>query len=166
MDFIVEFLESGGARIIKDPLLISKKKHLPNVLLNPDIAHLKGVSPSFWVREGDTIGSHTPEMIRSIVHESLTEEHSFATAQDAPFSSDSKFILKLEEIDAKREQDMHNILKAMNLEKKESQRNLIELEENFIILLQTVRDEIKEKESKAKKLFFIYILVMILLKFI
>lgn len=166
MDFLVEFLETGGARIIKDPLLIEKKKGLPNVLLSPDISHLKGVSPSFWVREGNTIGTHTPEIMRSIVLDSLTEEHPFSSPQDAPFSSESKFILKIEEIDAKREQDMHNILKSMSLEKKETQRNLIELEENFLQLIENLRAEIKLKESKAKKLFFIYILVMILLKFI
>lgn len=166
MDYLVEFLESGGARIIKDPLLVSKKKHLPNVLLSPDISHLKGVSPSFWIKDGESIGTHTPEMMRSIVNESLSDDHPFSTSQEAPFSGDSKFIKKIEEIDAKREQDMHNLLKAMNVDKKESAHKLVEMEEHFLFLLQALEEEVKKKESKAKKLFFIYILVMILLKFI
>lgn len=55
MDFLVEFLEKGGAWVIKDPTLIAAKKDSPDVLLNPVISHLRGVSPSFWKRVGDTI---------------------------------------------------------------------------------------------------------------
>ena len=55
MDFLVEFLDIG-AKLIKDPKTIEEKKGQSNVLLNPDIKHLKGISPSFWVKDGDKIG--------------------------------------------------------------------------------------------------------------
>jgi len=165
MDYLVEFLESG-ARIIKDPLLVQKKKDLPNVILNPDLSHLKGVSPSFWVKEGDTIGTlHTNESMKQVM-DSLSEVHPYSTPQDAPFSVDSKFIKKLEEIDAKRENDMHNVLRAMSHDKKDMIGNLWELEEKFLLIIQDVEHDIKKKHRQLKMLSFLYILLMILLKFL
>lgn len=55
MDFLVEFLDVG-AKIIKDPTIIEAKKNNDNVILNPDISHLIGISPSFWVKDGDKVG--------------------------------------------------------------------------------------------------------------
>ena len=164
MDYLVEFLESGGARIIKDPLLVEKKKDLPNVLLSPDISHLRGVSPSFWVKEGDTIGTKRPDETLKEVVQSLSEVHPFSTPEDAPFSSDSKFIKKLEEIDAKREKDLHNVLRAMTHDKKELLAEITDLDGKYSLIIQDLEYQIKKKEDKVKKLFFIYILVMILLK--
>jgi hypothetical protein len=165
MDYLVEFLESG-ARIIKDPLLVQKKKDLPNVIMNPDLSHLKGVSPSFWVKEGDTIGTlHPNESMKQII-DSLSEVHPYSTPQDAPFSADSKFIKKLEEIDAKRETDMHNVLRAMSHDKKDMIGNLWELEEKFLMIIQDVEYNIKKKHQQLKMLSFFYILLMILLKFL
>lgn len=166
MDYLVEFLESGGARIIKDPLLIDKKKHLPNVLLSPDLSHLKGVSPSFWIKEGDTIGAHTPSVMEKMVKESLSETHPFTTPQDLPFASDSKFISKLEEFDAKRESDMHNVLRAMSHDKKDLLAEITDLDGKYSLIIQDIEYQIKKKEDKVKKLFFIYILIMVLLKFL
>jgi len=165
MDYLVEFLESG-ARIVKDPLLVQKKKDLPNVLVNPDISHLKGVSPSFWVKEGDTIGTLHPNESLKQVMESLSEVHPFSTSQDAPFSVDSKFIKKIEEIDAKRENDMHNILRAMNHDKKDMLGNLWELDEKYALIIQDLEFQIKKKHGQLQMLSFLYILVMILLKFL
>jgi hypothetical protein len=163
MDYLVEFLDSG-ARIIKDPILVQKKKDLPNVILNPDLTHLKGISPSFWVQEGDTIGTLHPNESLKQVMDSLSEVHPFDRPGDAQFSADSKFIQKIEEIDAKREQDLHNVLKAMAHDKKDLLSDITELDDRFLMIIQDLEYQIKKKESKAKKLFFIYILVMILLK--
>jgi hypothetical protein len=52
-DYLVEFTDNG-ARIIKDPDSIEKKKNNENVLLNPVIPNK--VSPSKWVKNGDKIG--------------------------------------------------------------------------------------------------------------
>jgi len=165
MDFLVEFLESG-ARIIKDPLLISKKKHLPNVLLSPDISHLKGVSPSFWVREGDTIGTHTPQEIKKKVFESLNEDHSFSSSTDAPFSSDSKFIVKLKEIDAKRENDLHNLMKAMTYDRKLLTTKIDEIDHKFTQIVSALDQQLIKKQKQLKILSLMYIIGMILVKFI
>jgi hypothetical protein len=164
MDFLVEFLESGGARIIKDPLLVEKKKDLPNVLLSPDISHLRGISPSFWIREENTIGSKRPDESLKEIVKSLSEVHPFSSPQDAPFSSDSKFIEKLEEFDAKREKDLHNVLRAITHDKKELLAEISDLDGKYHLIIQDIEYQIKKKEDKVKKLFFIYILVMILLK--
>jgi hypothetical protein len=165
MDFLVEFLESG-ARIIKDPILVEKKKDSPNVILNPDLSHLKGISPSFWVKEGNTIGTLHPNESLKQVMDSLSENHPFDLPGEAVFSSDSKFIRKIEEIDAKREQDLHNVLKAMAHDKKDLQSDITELDDRFLTIIQNLEYQIKKKEAKAKKLFFIYILIMILVKFL
>jgi hypothetical protein len=165
MDFLVEFLESG-ARIIKDPILVEKKKDSPNVILNPDLSHLKGISPSFWVKEGNTIGTLHPNESLKQVMDSLSETHPFDLPGEAAFSGDSKFIQKIEEIDAKREQDLHNVLKAMAHDKKDLQSDITELDDRFLMIIQDLEYQIKKKEAKAKKLFFIYILIMILVKFL
>lgn len=165
MDYLVEFLETG-ARIIKDPLLISKKKHLPNVLLSPDISHLKGVSPSFWIKEGDTIGAHAPEEIRKKVTESLSEDHPFSSAADAPFSPDSKFIVKLEEIDAKRENDLHNLMKAMAYDRKFLITKIDEMDLKFTQIVSDFDQQLLKKQKQLKVLSLMYIIGMILVKFL
>lgn len=108
MDFLVEFLETG-ARIIKDPLLIERKKDLPNVLLNPTISHLKGISPSFWIKNGNVIEHHSAEVSRQMVMESLDEDHPFSTPADAPFARSSQFLAKVQEIDAKQDEQIKNL---------------------------------------------------------
>lgn len=113
MDYLVEFLEQGGARIIKDPMLIDRKKELPNVLLNPDVRHLRGVSPSFWVRKGDEIVAEDVSVIQSKVKSD--EVHSYSTPKDAPFSQTSKFIAKIEEIDAKQDEQIKSLGLQMSL---------------------------------------------------
>ena len=165
MDYLVEFLESG-ARIIKDPLLIEKKKDLPNVMLNPDVSHLKGVSPSFWVKEGDTIGTLHPQESLKMVMDSLEEKHSFDGPSDAPLSSTSKFVTKLEEIDAKREQDMHNLLKALKHSEKDMLRNVGEIDDKYAMIIQDLEYQVQKNHRQLRQLSFLYILVMILLKFL
>lgn len=117
MDYLVEFLEQGGARIIKDPMLIDRKKDLPNVLLNPDVRHLRGVSPSFWVRKGNEIVAEDISVIRSKVESD--EVHSFSTPRDAPFSQTSKFIAKLNEIDARQDEQIKLLSEQMSLHRKD-----------------------------------------------
>lgn len=53
---VVAFNENGmGARVLVNP------KEIPiNSLVNPDVKHLKGVSPTFWKRQGNTVQAMTP----------------------------------------------------------------------------------------------------------
>jgi len=164
MDFLVEFLESGGARIIKDPLLIDKKKHLPNVLLSPDISHLVGVSPSFWVREGDTIGTKHPQENLKQVLKDLSEVHSYSTKEDAPFSVDSKFIEKVNEVDARREKDIHNVLYAMKWDKKDLLKIIAEMDEKYTRAFAVVDSQFKKRDDQLKRLGFAFLLGIILVK--
>ncbi len=48
MDYLVEFLDIG-ARVIKDPVMIESKMGQDNVLLNPEIRPLTGISPSYSI---------------------------------------------------------------------------------------------------------------------
>lgn len=165
MDYLVEFLESG-ARIIKDPLLVQKKKDLPNVLLNPDLTHLKGVSPSFWVQEGDTIGTLHPNESLKQVMDSLSEVHPFDRPGDAPFSADSKFISKLDEIDAKHDKGFKHLKEKLLFHNDD-----IYLKLNDLTLNLELKDHLHKAQIRAMKkfgliLYFSCILAMILLKFL
>lgn len=51
-DFIVIFSENG-AKIVKDPETIKKRKNDNNVLFNPTIP--KSIPPHQWVKDGDEI---------------------------------------------------------------------------------------------------------------
>jgi hypothetical protein len=108
MDYLVEFLDTG-ARVIKDPHLVDKKRHLPNVLLNPKISHLRGISPSFWMRDGEGISVKDFNESKKQVLDSIEDFHSFATEKDLPFSSSSKFFTKISEIDAKHDEKIMNL---------------------------------------------------------
>jgi hypothetical protein len=165
MDYLVEFVESGGARIIKDPLLIDRKKDSPNVLLNPDIRHLRGVSPSFWIKEGDSIVARSSEETQKMVLESIDEVHPFATAVDAPFSQSSKFIAKIEEIDARQDEQIKNLSTKIMFHHDDMYSKLRELK-----LELDMKDHLHEAQIKSMKkigavLYFSCILAMLLLKF-
>jgi hypothetical protein len=150
MDFLVEFLESGGARIIKDALLVEKKKNFPNVLLNPDISHLKGISPSFWIKDGSVIDSHPPDVIEKQVRKSLSDYHPFSTQQEVEFSPDSKFISKIDEINSKREQDIHNLLKSFSGLKREIDCKIEELEDKLKVNLEDFKNQKIDAEEQLK----------------
>jgi hypothetical protein len=165
MDFLVEFLESG-ARIIKDPILVEKKKDSPNVILNPDLSHLKGISPSFWVKEGNTIGTLHPNESLKQVMDSLSENHPFDLPGEAIFSSDSKFIQKIEEIDAKRENDLHNLMKAMAYDRKFLTTKIDEMDLKFTQIVANLDQQLLKKQKQLKVLSLMYIIGMILVKFL
>lgn len=165
MDYLVEFLESG-ARIIKDPLLIEKKKGLPNVVFNPDLTHLKGVSPSFWVKEGDTIGTlHPNESLKQVIN-SLSEVHPFDRPGDALFSGDSKFISKLDEIDAKQDEQIRQLREKVLFHNDDMYSKFAEIK-----LVLDMKDNLHVAQINSMKKFGILlylscILAMILLKFL
>lgn len=88
MEYLVEFLVSG-ARIIKDPDIIAKKKNEPNTLLNPDLKHLRGVSPSFWVKKGDMIETLTTgEAVAAVEKHSIQKNTSQFLTGQTPFQED------------------------------------------------------------------------------
>lgn len=68
-EILIEFTNSG-ARIIRDPNIISIKKQQDNVLLNPDTSHLSGISPSFWKKDG--------KAIVSMDRDELTKAHAYS----------------------------------------------------------------------------------------
>lgn len=165
MDYLVEFLESG-ARIIKDPLLIEKKKGLPNVLLNPDLTHLKGVSPSFWVKEGSTIGTLHPNESLQMVMDSLSENHPFDGPGEAPLSTDSKFVRKIEEIDAKHDNMAKHLKDKILFHNQDMYLKLNDLTVKLEEKDHLHAAQIKSMKNLGMILCFSCILAMILLKFL
>ena len=122
MDYLVEFLDIG-ARVIKDPSLIEAKKGQANVSLNPEIAHLKGVSPSFWVRDGETITHMGLEESKEMIFGANSFTHSFhdMVLRDPPIPAQSKLetmVLeiqsKIQDIDARRISSMNGITDKMS----------------------------------------------------
>lgn len=177
MDYLVEFLESG-ARIIKDPTLIEKKKGLPNTILNPEIKHLKGISPSFWYQDGDQVAHLPLDATRKNVITPISEGHSFDTdrikiqeekAQEiyAKLDKVEKAFLDItSELDAKRHADMHNILKSMAHDRKELMSTIWEIDEKYMIIVKDLEEQLNKKNKKLQVATFLYILAVILLKFI
>lgn len=165
MDYLVEFLEVG-ARVIKDPLLIEKKKDLPNVLLNPDLSHLRGVSPSFWVKDGAVVGSLTPEQSRKIVMESLDDGHSYDTIADAPFSKDSKIMAKIEQIDAQQDAKIKKIeFKIVDLVD-ELYSKIGDLQLDLELQEKLHAEQIKSLRKSVMGVGFLCTLALLLLKFL
>lgn len=165
MDYLVEFLESGGARIIKDPLLIERKKDSSNVLLNPDIRHLRGISPSFWIKEGETIVAHSAEMTQKMVLESLDEVHPFAAPGDAPFSQSGQFIAKIEEIDARQDEQIKNLSTKIMFHHDDIYSKLRELKLELDMKDHLHAAQIKSMKKLGAILYFSCILAILLLKF-
>lgn len=166
MDYLVEFLESGGARIIKDPLLISKKQGLPNTMLNPPIDHLKGISPSFWIQDGEVIGAHSPEIMQQMVKDSLSESHPFSKESDLPFSPDSKFIQKITEIDAKQDEQIKYLMEKMLFHHDDMYFKMNELKLDLDMKNKLQEEQIKSIKKIGMIISFSCILTMILLKFL
>ena len=65
-NILVEFKDNGTVRIHKDEQIIADKKDQLNVLLNPNVSHLVGISPSFWKRVGNAVEKMTEEEIMSL----------------------------------------------------------------------------------------------------
>lgn len=163
MDFLVEFSEHG-ARIIKDPSLIESKKSQPNVLINPEISHLAGISPSFWVKDGDKVG-----------HMGINEskEAVFSGKIFAPAFDDKIYIpepivtnmVKIEktllENDAKHTESVQEIYKKID-----------SCHDVILLIIEDFRDEFQAAQEINRKKFlklqiayFICLLSLFLLKF-
>lgn len=52
---VVYFLERGGAKVLVNPSPIEAYEMMENVLINPDLGRVRGVSPEHWKRDGDTV---------------------------------------------------------------------------------------------------------------
>lgn len=164
MDFLVEFTGEIGARIIKDPNIFQKKKDQDNVLINPDIGHLKGISPSFWVKKEHLIDSVSPEDAYKIVFESENEKGSITPERLISF--DKKFNEIKAEIDAKRDEDIHNVLRALKHQKIEIGVEIADLRQELKPMIEEAISDLKNRQRKIELLSFLYLIAMILIKFL
>jgi hypothetical protein len=53
-DTLVVFTDTN-ARIITNPGDIERFKDDPNVVINPDFSHVKGIAPHYWLKDGNDI---------------------------------------------------------------------------------------------------------------
>lgn len=164
MDFLVEFTGEVGARIIKDPNIFQKKKDQDNVLINPDIGHLKGISPSFWVRKEHLIDSLSPEDAYKIVFESENEKG--VITPERLISFDKKFNELKMHFDAKRDEDIHNMLKALKHQKTQVDVEIGDLRAELKPMIEEAISDLKNRQRKIELLSFLYLIAMILIKFV
>jgi hypothetical protein len=170
MDYLVEFLEVG-ARVIKDPSLIEAKLNQDNVLLNPEIKHLAGISPSFWVREGDTISHIGLEASK----EAVFSGKAFASFSDSIVMPEpiALNIVKLEsmvksydaqikDIDAKRISSVQGFHDKMSGHMDATVKSLAEFDEK----LEAMQGFYERKLLLTQVTYFICLLGMFLLKFL
>ena len=164
MDILVEFTGEVGARIIKDPRVIAQKMNGNNVLLNPDIKHLAGISPSFWVKNGDQIDAISPELAHKMVFESEDEKGSLTPQKLVSFEAKLKEVKA--EIDAKRDEDIHNMLKALKHQKLEMGADISDLRAELKPMIEEAISDLKNRQRKIELLSFLYLIAMILIKFV
>lgn len=170
MDYLVEFLDIG-ARVIKDPSLIEAKKGQANVLLNPDISHLKGVSPSFWVRNGETITHMGLEESKEMIFGANSFTHSFhdMVLREPPIPAQSKLetmVLdiqtKIQDIDARRISSVQGITDKMSAHMDTTVKSLADFDEK----MKAMQDFYDRKLLLSQVTYFICLLGMFLLKFL
>ena len=137
MRYLVEF-EQHGARIIKDPIEMESKKGLDNVLLDPDLTHLRGVSPSFWIKRGNEI------TIASEVERGSILEVNAERVKEIEALNQAKF----------RDQIFSEYKSVMKEDHDALQQKLISDLENFKkefkLYSDSCNNEIKEQLSQAK----------------
>lgn len=166
MDYLVEFLDIG-ARIIKDPSLIEAKKGQENVLLNPDISHLKGVSPSFWVKDGETITHMGLEESKEMIFG--TNSFHDMVLREPPIPAQSKLetmVLdiqaKIQDIDARRLSSMVGLHDKMSEHMDTTVKSLADFDEK----LEAMQGFYERKLLITQATYFICLLGMFLLKFL
>jgi hypothetical protein len=164
MDILVEFTGEVGARIIKDPRIIANKAGSPNVLLNPDMKHLNGISPSFWVKNGDLIEAIDPQQAHKMVFESEAEDVMLTPQKLVSFEDKLKEVKG--EIDAKRDQDMHYILRALKNERKDIDEEILGLDDKLTVQIMELEKWVKNSQRKIQVLSFLYLIAIILIKFL
>lgn len=170
MDYLVEFFDIG-ARVIKDPSLIEAKKGQGNVLLNPDISHLRGISPSFWVRDGDKIGHIGIEESKEAVFSGKAFAPSFdAVVMPEPITLN---LIKLEkmvhEYDAQiKDIDARRISSTRGLHDKLSEHMEVTVKTlaDFDDKLKKMQRVYERKVLLTQVAYFICLLGMFLLKFL
>jgi len=164
MDILVEFTGEVGARIIKDPRIIAQKMNNDNVLLNPDTKHLQGISPSFWVRNGSQVDAISREMAHKMVFESEVETKELTPQKMVTFEAKLKEVKA--DIDAKRDEDMHNLLRALKHQKVELGVEIADLRAELKPIFEQAISDLKKRQRKIELLSFLYLIAMILIKFL
>lgn len=166
MDYIVEFLETGGARVIKDPVIIEKKKDAPNVLLNPELRHLQGISPSFWILKDGVISAHSLETAKQIVVDQFEAINGFEVSNQAPFSNTSKYFFKLDEIDAKQNEQIRGLNEKFSNTKDDIYSKLEDLQLDLEEQNQLQKAEIRSMRMMGILMYLSLMLTMLLIKFL
>ena len=145
---LVEFGEYG-ARIYKDPKIIEQKMSQDNVLVNPDISHLKGISPSFWVKNGSLIEAITPQEAHKMVFESEVEGGMIAPQKMVSFEEKLREVKK--DFDAQRDRHVHYLLKALKSERKDLDEELKALEDKIATQMMESEAWVKNRYKKSVK---------------
>jgi hypothetical protein len=164
MDILVEFTGEVGARVIKDPRIIAEKVGKDNVLLNPDMKHLNGISPSFWVKNGDLIEAIDPQQAHKMVFESEAPGAMLTPQKLVSFEEKLKEIKG--EIDAKRDQDMHYLLRALKNQRKDIDEEILGLDDKLTVQIMELEKWVKNSQRKIQVLSFLYLIAIILIKFL
>lgn len=170
MDYLVEFSDIG-ARIIKDPNLIEQKLNQENVLLNPDISHLVGISPSFWVKENDKVGHIGIQESKEAVFSGKAFAPSFDTMMmPEPITLNmiklENMVLKyddqIKDIDARRISSVQGLTDKMSAHMDSTVKSLAEFDEK----LEAMQGFYERKLLITQATYFICLLGMFLLKFL
>ena len=70
------------------------------------------------------------------------------------------------EIDAKRDEDMHNLLRALKHQKTQTEVEIGDLRAELKLLMDGAILDLKKKQRKIELLSFLYLIAMILIKFL
>jgi hypothetical protein len=163
-DILVEFTGNVGARIIKDPRIIAEKAGQDNVLLNPDTKHLQGISPSFWVKNGNSVEAITPQEAQKLVFDSESSGGMLTPQKLVSFEEKLKEVKG--EIDAKRDQDMHYLLRALKNQRKDIDEEILGLDDKLVHQIMDLEKWVKNGQRKIEILSFLYLIAIILIKFL
>lgn len=162
-NFLLEITDAGG-RIHRDPKVIDEKKDLPNCFLNPDLSKFQGISPSYFKVEDGKIAV-IPKHDRSIV--SATAH--FSKAYDGTVHVKKALEDATKELTSdmyERIQRLEHCLDIVNQELAKQNRAMAYNKDLNSTLFVKLREKMDQNYKMTKMLFCIFLLVIIVLKFI
>jgi hypothetical protein len=92
-DILVEFGEFG-ARIHKGSDNIDFYKDSPNCVLNPDLSHVRNISPAFWVYRDNAVSHCTPEEAAQIIENEKKKAALLSAVNEIPNMEARKKIIE------------------------------------------------------------------------
>ena len=150
---------------------LKSKLNQENVLLNPDISHLVGISPSFWVKENDKVGHIGIQESRDAVFSGKAFAPGFASmAMPDPVTLNlaklegmvNSYDAQIKDIDAKRISSIQGLHDKMSGHMDATVKSLAEFDEK----LEAMQGFYERKLLLTQVTYFICLLGMFLLKFL